>query len=242
MSGSDRKRQKKLESARKKRELLKKETRKREAQFQGKSLLRIAQAAPFGPCWISASIDELDNELTVPIITAVVTRRVRGLLLPEIVLVDRTCLGVKNAMLLPLQTAADLLEHLDALVIRGEELRPCEPLEVQSVVFHALDYARSLGFFAHEDFESALFEPRPEALLATPLATPARPVFISGPNDDVQQILGHLDERVGRDNYVFFAGDFDLNSLDEDEDYEDEDYEDDSVDDALETTGETVDQ
>jgi hypothetical protein len=34
----------------------------------------------------------------------------------------------------------------------------CEPLEAQSVVFHALDYARTLSFLAHDDFEVALFE------------------------------------------------------------------------------------
>ena len=134
-------------------------------------------------------------------------------------------------MLLPLQTEQDLLDRLDALSMSGDKLRDCEPLEAQSVVFHALDYARSLGFLAHEDFEVALFEPRPEALLATPLAAPARPIFISGPNDDVRRIRGHLDEQVGRDNYGFFAGDFDLDFLDEDDE-----------DDALETTGETVAQ
>jgi len=51
MAGSVRKRQKKLERVRKKRDALKKDARKREAQFQGKSLLRLAQEAPFGP-WL----------------------------------------------------------------------------------------------------------------------------------------------------------------------------------------------
>lgn len=78
-----------------------KEVRKREAQLQGSSLLRLAQSAPFGPGWISASFDALDPKELPAIVTAVVTRRVRGLLLAELIVVDRTCLGVKNAMLLP---------------------------------------------------------------------------------------------------------------------------------------------
>ncbi len=44
MAGAERKRQKKLEQSRKKRELLKKQARQREARFQGAALLRTAQA------------------------------------------------------------------------------------------------------------------------------------------------------------------------------------------------------
>ena len=81
---------------------------------------------------------------------------------------------------LPLIAEADLLERLDALADDGTEFRPCEPLEAQSVVFHALDYARSLGFFAHQDFEDALFEPRPAALSDTPLASLRAPSIFLG--------------------------------------------------------------
>src|SRR3954468_2849498 len=57
MAGADRKRQKKLEKSRKKRELVKKQSRKRELLYQGASLLRLAQAAPFGPAWVSTELD-----------------------------------------------------------------------------------------------------------------------------------------------------------------------------------------
>ncbi|HEY3664383.1 MAG TPA: hypothetical protein VGL19_00225 [Polyangiaceae bacterium] len=240
MPGADRKRQKKLEKSRKKRDLIKKQARKHEAQYQGSSLLRLAQSAPFGPAWVSASLDEPEIEQSPPpLVTVVVTRRVRGLLVAEIVIVDRTCLGIKNAMVLPLITEADLLERLDSLADGGTEFRDCEPLEAQSVVFHALDYARSLGFLAHEDFEVALFEPRPESLSDTPLAKPARPIYISGPDDDVPMILDRLDRHVGRDNYQFLAGIGGIGGLlDWDED-EDEDSDSDREADEVETTGES---
>jgi hypothetical protein len=63
---ADRKRQKKLEKSRKKRDLVKKQARKREAQYQGTSLLRLAQSAPFGPAWVSASLDEPDTDQSPP--------------------------------------------------------------------------------------------------------------------------------------------------------------------------------
>ena len=238
MPGADRKRQKKLEKSRKKRDLVKKQARKREAQYQGASLLRLAQSAPFGPAWVSESLDDPDTDRSPPLVTVVVTRRVRGLLVAEIVIVDRTCLGIKNAMLLPLISEADLLEHLDALAGGVTEFRACEPLEAQSVVFHALDYARSLGFFAHEDFEVALFEPRPASLSETPLAKPARPIYISGPDDDVPMILERLDRHVGRDNYQFLAGIGGIGGLLAWDD-EDEDVDSDEEADEIETTGES---
>jgi hypothetical protein len=245
MSGADRKRQKKLEQTRKKRELLKKQARQREARFQGASLLRVAQSAPFGPAWISASLYDLDSdpdsESLPALVTAVVTRRVRGLLLAESMVIDRTCLGIKNAMLMPLMTELHLLDHVDILSRGAQPLRACEPLEVQSVVFHALDYAKSLGFSAHEDFEIALLEPRPESLLETPLAKPTMPTYVSGPHDDIDAILRRLDERVGPGNYQFLSGLGGIGALlgafaDEDA-FEDE--EEGSEADEIETTGES---
>jgi len=232
MAGSVRKRQKKLERARKKRDALKKDARKREAQFQGKSLLRLAQEAPFGPAWVSTTLDESAEDGHPGLVTVVVTRRVRGELLAHSVLVDRTCLGIKNALLLPLLSEVELRDSLDQLFL--EEYRECEPLEAQSVVFHALDYARSLGFFPDEDFEVALFEPRPEALLDTPLAHPAQPIYISGPNDDVPMIIDWLEERVGAGNFQLVLG--------PDTDgwrFENEDDED-LTEEEIETTGESL--
>lgn len=239
MAGSVRKRQKKLERTRKKREALKKDARKREAQFQGKSLLRLAQEAPFGPAWVSTTLDGLSDEGLPELVTVVVTRRVRGALLAHSVLVDRTCLGIKNALLLPLLTEVELRDGLDRLF--WDEYRECEPLEAQSVVLHALDYARSLGFGPNEDFEVALFEPRPEALLDTPLAKPAQPIYISGPNDDVPMIVDWLEERVGAGNFQFVVGaEPDGWRFENEDEYEYEDDEDDSAEEEIETTGESL--
>lgn len=240
MAGADRKRQKKLEQSRKKREQLKKQARKREAQLQGAALLRTAQAAPFGPAWISAALDDPDTDDLPALVTVVVTRKVRGLLLAEMMIVDRTCLGIKNATITRLMAEPDLLGLIDDMSQGADPLRSCEPLEAQSVVFHALDFARSLGFSAHEDFQSAVLEPRPEILLNTPLAAPPRPIFISGPDDDVAVILRRLDERVGVGNYQFVSGERQLNDLLGSLEFDDDTEEaiEDDFDDAIETTGE----
>lgn len=234
-AGSDRRRQKKLEKTRKKRELAKKDARKLEAKYQGASLLRLAASAPFGPCWVSAALDEA--EVPPALIPVLVTRRVRGQLLGSLALVDRTCLGVKNANLLALQSEQELLEFVNRVSLRLGELRDCEPSEAQAVVFHAIDYAASLGFSPHPDFEASLFSPRPESLRETPLAHPERPFYASGPNDDVDMIVAQLDRVVGAGNYDLlegFLGDW----LSDDE--EGEEDEEDGDEGALETSGESV--
>ena len=238
MSGSDRKRQKKLEKNRKKRELAKKDARKLEAKYQGASLLRLAANAPFGPCWVSAALDEPEDEVPPALITVLVTRRIRGQLLGLLALVDRTCLGVKNANLLALQSELELFDFVDQISERLGEFRACEPSEAQAVVFHAIDYAASLGFEPHPDFEASLFSPRPEALRETTLAHPARPFFASSPHDDIITIVAQLERVVGAGNYDLlngFLGDW-LEDEDEDEDGDEGDQ------DAIETSGEVVDE
>lgn len=233
MSGSVRKRQKKLEKARKKRQLSKKEARKIEARYEGANLLRLASSAPFGPCWVGTSLDERASDGLPQLVTVVVTRRVRGRLLGEVVLVDRTCLGLKNANLLPRWPELELRDYVHDVLEQLGELRECSPLEAQSVVLHALAYARSLGFSPHPDFEPALFEPWPESLQETPLAHPARPSYISGPHDDVELIVERLERAVGSGNYDLMAGAALESWFEEEEDYADEDE------DAIETTGES---
>ncbi len=111
------------------------------------------------------------------------------------------------------------------------ELRECEPSEALAVVFHALDYAASLGFRAHPDFEPALFEPRPDPLRETPLSHPTRPIYVSGPHDDVPRVLARLENAVGAQNFSFVAGFMDNDWFDDEDD----------DDDAIETTAESTD-
>src|SRR6185369_12892506 len=211
MSGPDRKRQKKLEKNRKKRELAKKDARKLDAKYQGASLLRLAASAPFGPCWVSSSLDEPEDEVPPALITVLVTRRIRG----------------------------QLLGLLEATSDRLGEFRACEPSEAQAVVFHAIDYAASLGFAPHPDFEASLFSPRPESLRETPLAHPARPSYAASPHDDIITVVAQLERAVGAGNYDLlegFLGDWLGDDEDEDDDRDEGD------DDVIETSGEVVDE
>jgi hypothetical protein len=114
--------------------------------------------------------------------------------------VDRTCLGVKNAfMMAPIRIheVEDLVEEMSG---SGQPLERTEPLVALSVIWNAIDYARALGFEPNADFEPRLI-PRPPELLRTPLAAVTRPHFISGPDDNVDFVVGQLVRAVGVGNF-----------------------------------------
>jgi hypothetical protein len=207
-------RAKKLEKKRKSREQAKKRASVLAARKPSETelLARSAAREPFGPCFISAQWNDAE---TPALVTVVVTRQLQsGQLVPGIALVDRTCLGVKNAHVQPPMPSRDLADLVDTLGSADGGMMRCEPLVAQSVVFHAIDYARSLGFEPHRDFSAALFGPRPSELLDTPWSAIARPIYFTGPHDDVTAITSQLAKAVGADGFDY--GDAFEQSHDED--------------------------
>jgi hypothetical protein len=207
-------RQRKLEKKRKKRHIVRQESRLARDQ-RPQRLVASARRAPFGPCALSL---DWDSELLPPgLVTAVVTRVLgNGSLLPSVALVDRTCVGIKNGFLDEPLEPSELSAWLDDTFAAHGGWEACEPLQAQSIVFHALDYAQRLGFRPHPDAELALFEPRPNELLPTALHACARPIYVSGPHDNVSVIISRLTESVGADGFdLLFASE--LEEVDESE-------------------------
>jgi hypothetical protein len=82
-----------------------------------------------------------------------------------------------------------------------EDMRRCEPMFAQSVVYHAIDYAERLGFEPNPDFSDAMFGPRPAELLATPMCARQRPFYACGPHDNIALIVSRLKAAVGPDGF-----------------------------------------
>jgi len=190
--------QKKLEKKKKQRLAVQRDARAATAAPTQKAIERLAAASPFGPAFMSAgwrSAEEKDPALVSLILSRALPD---GTFVVEMCLVDRTCLGIKNAYVTaPLSRAAleDMVNRLQEAHAEGVE--EVSPLEAQSVIFHALDYAATLGFAPQRDFVAALVGTRPETLVDTPLARPERPIFVPGPDDDVARIVGVLTAKVG---------------------------------------------
>jgi hypothetical protein len=189
--------QKQAEKQKKKRELARRSAvRTTPAAPSTASILREAMLMPRGPTWITSSWKRAGAP---ELVTVLATRKAPGgIFLPGIALVDRTCLGIKNGFVATPVGAAQLSTMVARLGEAHQEvMEPCDVLIAQSVLYHAIDYARSLGFEPHRDFPEPIFGPRPEALLDTPFARPARPIYVSGPDDDVRRVLARLEAAVG---------------------------------------------
>jgi hypothetical protein len=185
-----------------------------------------ASRAPFGPCFISAGWDEAATR--PPLVTVAVTRRLaEGDLMVGVAIVDRTCLGIKDANTEGPLTDGELEDYVDELRAT-ESLQLCEPEVAQSVVFHAVDYAQRLGFAPHRDFRPEVFGPRPEILLATAFHNVPRPLFVSRPHDNDAAIIAQLQAAVGPGNFDATTL-FDDVAADYDQEYEAEDEDDEDV-------------
>jgi hypothetical protein len=190
-------RQRKLQEKRRKRELAKKRSRVEAERRPSEEQLwvRAGARAPFGPCFISSG---WDDSASARLVSLVVTRILDGGdLLPHVLLLDRTCLGVKNAMLLAPMTEDELDELVEQVGVPSGGMEECDASLAQSMVFHAVEYATKLGFAPNPDFHEALLGPRPDELLTTPWASPERPLYVPGPDDNVSLILLQLRKAVG---------------------------------------------
>lgn len=174
------------------------------------ALLRLARTSDFGPAFLSPEWRE--GHLPPELVSVLVTRTLPGgLFAIHSMLVDRTCLGVKNAFSLAPLSASDLDELIARIgTAHGEDLDRVEPAVAQSVVFHAVAYAAELGFEPHPDFDPGMLEPRPDALEDTPLARRERPLYVPGPDDDVPRILSKLEAAVGPQGFDVGDPDEDL--------------------------------
>jgi len=204
MDSRERRHQLKKEKHRRDRELVRRKIASKVLPSNNvRELIKLAARSPFGPVWVSSNL--FDEGTHPALITVLITRAVGTDMLCQVVLVDRTCLGVKNAFVMRPMSIAELEVQVESIGQRGDPLQRCEPLVAQSVVYHALEYARTLGFSPHHDFEESLVGPMPAELIDTPLSHPTRPIYWSGPDDNVPSILQQLAAAVGKGNYDFVS-------------------------------------
>jgi len=135
--------------------------------------------------------------------------RGQGRLVMAGVLVDLGCLGVKDAWV---RTDMDFMEYEELVAhMRGFE-DPGESCEVElavAILLAGRAYASSLGFEPHNESErvlQVLGSPSADAVLPeVPCGEDGKPLYIAGPDDDVEHILGTLEQRLGPEGFHFIA-------------------------------------
>jgi hypothetical protein len=123
-------------------------------------------------------------------------------------LVDIWCLGVKDAMPPRRMSLGEYKEFSNHVYERFPEDSEKIPLELaQAIVFGGVEYAASLGFQPHRDFETArahLGEWNGEPKLT--FGKNGKPFYMSGPYDNPNKVLKTLQDSVGEGNFDYVIG------------------------------------
>jgi hypothetical protein len=123
-------------------------------------------------------------------------------------LVDYWCLGVKDC-LGPRKMDRYKYEQMLPKIYSTMESGYCEITftEAQSIIWGALDYAKTLGFNPHQDFARAKphLGDRPDQLIHIEFGREGKPCYFAGPYDNPSRIIETLRKNVGDGNFDFTA-------------------------------------
>jgi hypothetical protein len=121
--------------------------------------------------------------------------------------VDLGCLGVKNAYGYQINP----IEYRDQLkeMKSNQKMVKADLNLVAKILREAIAYAESFGFKPHRDYRQAapiLGNADPDACdEEIPLGYEGKPLYISGPYDNVSAIMAKLQRAVGPDGFTYLA-------------------------------------
>lgn len=125
-------------------------------------------------------------------------------------LVDRYCLGVKNAFLSRLSAAEYQTRLVDRMFPDEQEREAITPACARKLVEESIAYARGLGFDPHPDYRLAQrvfggINPA-ECGRTFEFGDEGKPVYFQGPHDSpefVARVLAQLRRRCGEGGYHY---------------------------------------
>lgn len=137
-------------------------------------------------------------------------------------LVDIFCLGVKNAFCNEGLTRRQIEDELLSRYYENEAPTRIGINYAKEIIYGAVDYARSLGFEPHPDFEPSRHVLGTEEFSRTRSlrfgGPEGKPLYIAGPDDDAPAVLGKLRERLGENGFDFIMPADDWGAVEKDED------------------------
>ena len=187
--------------------------KKKKANKQKVASKMTALEMPIQECIINGDWEDEKNLSQI----VVIRRRPDGNVMMAMFLVDRLCLGVKNAMYRLNMSYPQYLEFKDGLTGRGRSFIKCDYSLACKVVIEGINYAECIGFAPHSDFARAskvIPDRDKQAKLCeveiTFGGTDGKPIYISGPRDNSDKILAVLADNVGEGNFNSVLGDGEL--------------------------------
>jgi hypothetical protein len=173
------------------------------------AILREARTFPVLECRISEEWKGDSGEGLVQILLA--RQQPNGKICCGSYLIDKYCLGLKNTFA-KTNVTPDRYQELRESMDSRQRMTTC-PIELaHQMIYAAIDYAAQFGFKPQSDWAQSqyLLQPRGELAESYKLTfgKDGKPFFISGPYDNVEQIIKQLDKTAGPGNYHFMTGMF----------------------------------
>jgi hypothetical protein len=111
-------------------------------------------------------------------------------------LVDTYCLGVKDVYV-EANASSGAVENIKRRF--PENMVPITYQEARSLILGAVEYAKGIGFEPHPDFEKAkyIIESEKSFIHLFDFGKDGKPLYMSGPNDNPQEILATLSRHSG---------------------------------------------
>ena len=209
MPRDERKRQKALMKQRSKQ----KATTQHKAQQQAltpstpQAILRRARSYPLYECLISDNWNKKETSGLVEVLVA--RQQPDGDICFGVYLIDIYCLGLKNTFANAGFSHSRYLNDVRNKVFRAGKPVECPVELAHQMIYQSIEYAEQFGFEPEKDFMLSQYLLAPRGELEEPyqltFGKDGKPLFISGPNDNVARILRQLDKTAGPGNYHYIA-------------------------------------
>ena len=119
-------------------------------------------------------------------------------------LADIFCLGLKNTFWNPSISKKTYEEELKPSIYKEEAIE-CDISLAHQIIYGAIEYASKIGFKPHKNFRITkyILGRKKETGTKIEFGKNGRPFYISGPNDNVEEILAKLRKNVGDGNFDY---------------------------------------
>lgn len=198
----------------------KKAAPQKQAQSFSNYIIKNARKLEVFNCWKSDTSTGIGHFV-------VARQRKNGTLVVGVYLLDLNCLGLKDTFFIEFEDIYELKKEILEINIGVMDYEEIEPNLFFNYVYGAIEYAEDLGFKPHKDFkitEYILDDAEEIEFVDIEFGFNGRPLFVAGPNDNINSLMAILDKNIGRENYDYFLG-AKNEELDGDKEYSENIYE-----------------
>lgn len=169
-----------------------------------KYILEKGRTCPIDQCLVADGYDDMG--LTICLL---IRKQPGGKYMFVNLMIDRYCLGVKNAFS-NCNFDSKQIEELKEKMLNVGEIQTVDPVYFHNLVYAAVDFAAEIGFEPPKDFALAekILDPDliDDGIDKIEVGKDGKPLFINGPYDSVDTIIATLNRNLGEGNYEILLG------------------------------------